>query len=120
MREPEGFREFVQARYPALVRLGALLTGDPGLGEDLVQSALMKTFRAWRRTPTARSAGQPGPRGPARAHLARRRPAQLGRTAMTDSDVTAVLDRTIDALSPRDPDPARSGRSRRGPVRPRR
>ena len=49
MREPEGFREFVQARYPTLVRLGALLTGDPGLGEDLVQSALMKTFRAWRR-----------------------------------------------------------------------
>ena len=49
MREPEGFREFVQARYPALVRLGALLTGDPGLGEDLVQTALMKTFRAWRR-----------------------------------------------------------------------
>ena len=28
MREPEGFREFVQAPYPALVRLGALLT-DP-------------------------------------------------------------------------------------------
>lgn len=49
MREPEGFRDFVAARYPALVRLGALLTGDPGHGEDLVQNALVKTFRAWRR-----------------------------------------------------------------------
>jgi RNA polymerase sigma-70 factor (sigma-E family) len=49
MREPEGFRDFVSARYPALVRLGALLTGDAGHGEDLVQAALVKTFRAWRR-----------------------------------------------------------------------
>jgi RNA polymerase sigma-70 factor (sigma-E family) len=49
MREPDGFREFVVARYAALVRLGALLTGDPGHGEDLVQGALVKTFRAWRR-----------------------------------------------------------------------
>lgn len=49
MREPDGFREFVVTRYPALVRLGTLLTGDPGHGEDLVQSALVKTFAAWRR-----------------------------------------------------------------------
>ena len=49
MREPDGFRDFVAARYPALVRLGTLLTGDHGHGEDLVQSALEKTFRAWRR-----------------------------------------------------------------------
>jgi len=49
VREPDGFREFVAARYPALVRLGTLLTGDVGHGEDLVQSALVKTFGAWRR-----------------------------------------------------------------------
>lgn len=49
VREPEGFRELVAARYTALVRLGTLLTGDPGHGEDLVQAALVKTFQAWRR-----------------------------------------------------------------------
>ena len=45
----EGFSEFVSGRYPALVRYGVLLTGDRGLGEDLVQSALVKTYGAWRR-----------------------------------------------------------------------
>jgi RNA polymerase sigma-70 factor (sigma-E family) len=49
VREPEGFRDFVVARYPSLTRLGTLLTGDPGHGEDLVQASLVKTFRAWRR-----------------------------------------------------------------------
>jgi len=46
---PDGFAEFVSARYPALVRYGALLVGDRGHGEDLVQDALVKTYRAWRR-----------------------------------------------------------------------
>jgi RNA polymerase sigma-70 factor (sigma-E family) len=45
----EGFAEFVGTRYPALVRYGALLTGDRGHGEDLTQEALVKTYRAWRR-----------------------------------------------------------------------
>ncbi len=45
----EGFSAFVGSRYPALVRYGVLLTGDRGHGEDLVQSALVKTYRAWSR-----------------------------------------------------------------------
>jgi RNA polymerase sigma-70 factor (sigma-E family) len=45
---PDAFTEFVTARYPALVRYGALLTGDYGLGEDLTQEALVKTYGAWR------------------------------------------------------------------------
>lgn len=49
MREPEGFRDFVAARYPALVRFGTLLADDAGHGEDLAQVALVKTLRAWRR-----------------------------------------------------------------------
>lgn len=44
---PAGFAEFVGARYPALVRYGAMLTGDGGHGEDLAQEALVKTYRAW-------------------------------------------------------------------------
>ncbi|GAA1840593.1 SigE family RNA polymerase sigma factor [Asanoa iriomotensis] len=46
---PPGFAEFVSARYTTLVRYGTLLTGDQGRGEDLVQDALIKTYRAWRR-----------------------------------------------------------------------
>jgi len=49
MSEPDAFREFVTARYVSLVRYGVLLTGDRGHGEDLVQGALMKTYRAWAR-----------------------------------------------------------------------
>lgn len=49
MKEPVGFRAFVEARYPSLVRFGALLTGDSGRGEDLVQDALVKTLQAWDR-----------------------------------------------------------------------
>ncbi len=45
----ESFSVFVGSRYPALVRYGVLLTGDRGHGEDLVQSALVKTYRAWSR-----------------------------------------------------------------------
>jgi RNA polymerase sigma-70 factor (sigma-E family) len=46
---PEGFAEFVAARYAALVRYGVLLTGDRGRGEDLTQEALVRTYRAWSR-----------------------------------------------------------------------
>jgi RNA polymerase sigma-70 factor (sigma-E family) len=48
-RGPVGFAEFVEVRYPALVRFGTLLTGDRGHGEDLAQEALVKTYRAWRK-----------------------------------------------------------------------
>ena len=43
------FREFVAARSPALQRTAYLLVGDWGLAEDLVQTALVKTYLAWRR-----------------------------------------------------------------------
>ncbi|MFN8074651.1 MAG: SigE family RNA polymerase sigma factor [Kineosporiaceae bacterium] len=40
----EEFAAFVDARFPALARFGALLAGDPGRGEDLAQSALMRAY----------------------------------------------------------------------------
>ena len=43
------FDSFVRARTPALLRSAYLLTGDQHLAEDLVQSALARTHRAWRR-----------------------------------------------------------------------
>jgi RNA polymerase sigma-70 factor (sigma-E family) len=45
----EDFREFVAARSPALLRTAYLLTGDRGHAEDLLQSALAKVYRHWRR-----------------------------------------------------------------------
>lgn len=46
---PDEFEEFVRARTGALLRSAYLLTGDQHLAEDLVQSALARTHRAWRR-----------------------------------------------------------------------
>ena len=49
MHEPEGFREFVGARSGALVRSAWLLTGDEGAAEDLVQTALVRSWPRWER-----------------------------------------------------------------------
>jgi DNA-directed RNA polymerase specialized sigma24 family protein len=43
------FEAYVRARSPALLRSAYLLTGDQHLAEDLVQDALIRTHRAWRR-----------------------------------------------------------------------
>jgi RNA polymerase sigma-70 factor (sigma-E family) len=48
-RPPTDFDEYVRARTPALIRTAYLLTGDQQRAEDLVQDALIKTYRAWSR-----------------------------------------------------------------------
>ena len=50
------FDEFVVARSPRLLRTAYLLTGDHGLAEDLLQTALTKAWFAW-----ARLDGDPEP-----------------------------------------------------------
>jgi RNA polymerase sigma-70 factor (sigma-E family) len=45
--EPDGFREFVQARSGSLLRSGWLLTGDWPSAEDLVQTALAAAWPRW-------------------------------------------------------------------------
>jgi RNA polymerase sigma-70 factor (sigma-E family) len=49
VREPEGFRDFVAARSPALLRSAWLLTGDEALAQDLVQTALARVWPRWSR-----------------------------------------------------------------------
>lgn len=49
MREPAGFREFVEARSPALLRTAWMLTGDQASAEDLLQTALARTWPHWQR-----------------------------------------------------------------------
>ena len=44
----DDFREFVLARTPALLGTAYALTGDRGIAEDLLQTALLKTYRHWR------------------------------------------------------------------------
>jgi RNA polymerase sigma-70 factor (sigma-E family) len=43
------FEEFVAGTLPALLRFGHVLTGSPEDAEDLVQEALAKSLRRWRR-----------------------------------------------------------------------
>jgi RNA polymerase sigma-70 factor (sigma-E family) len=47
--EPVGFAQFVAARSPSLLRSAWLLTGDDALAEDLVQTALARTWPRWER-----------------------------------------------------------------------
>ena len=45
----EEFRAYVAARHASLLRTGYLLTGNRADGEDLVQTALAKTYLSWER-----------------------------------------------------------------------
>jgi RNA polymerase sigma-70 factor (sigma-E family) len=45
----ESFPDFVTRQQQSLLRLAFLLVGDRGHAEDLVQTALMKTYRHWDR-----------------------------------------------------------------------
>lgn len=47
--QEESFREFVEGSWNRLLRTAYLLTGDHGAAEDLVQTALMRTYRHWGR-----------------------------------------------------------------------
>ena len=52
----EGYAEFVAARQLTLSRIAYLLTGDHHAAQDLVQSALVRLARHWRRV---RAGGYP-------------------------------------------------------------
>jgi DNA-directed RNA polymerase specialized sigma24 family protein len=52
--EPDGFREFVATRSPALLRSAWMLTGDAQLAEDLLQTALARTWPHWARVRAGR------------------------------------------------------------------
>lgn len=49
MADEAGFAEFVAARSPRLLRTAYLLTHDWALAEDLLQTALAKSWFAWSR-----------------------------------------------------------------------
>jgi RNA polymerase sigma-70 factor (sigma-E family) len=47
--EPEGFREFVATRSAAMLQSAWLLTGQQATAQDLLQTALAKTYARWQR-----------------------------------------------------------------------
>lgn len=49
MADDDGFKEFVDTRYVDLLRIAYLLTGSAHEAEDLLQGALVKVMRRWRR-----------------------------------------------------------------------
>jgi RNA polymerase sigma-70 factor (sigma-E family) len=49
VRAPEDFTDWLLAQRTALLRSATLLTGDPGLAEDLVQEAAVKVAARWER-----------------------------------------------------------------------
>ena len=49
MDSDDGFVEFVSARWSRLYRLAYLLTSDEAAAEDLLQSAMEKTYARWPR-----------------------------------------------------------------------
>jgi RNA polymerase sigma-70 factor (sigma-E family) len=49
LQRDDEYAAFVRARSHSLLRAAYLLTGDQHLGEDLVQEALARTYRAWNR-----------------------------------------------------------------------
>jgi RNA polymerase sigma-70 factor (sigma-E family) len=48
VQDDESFEQFMAAALPGLLRFGHVLTGDRHRAEELVQSALVKTYRRWR------------------------------------------------------------------------
>lgn len=71
------FREFFQAEFRPLRRLGYLLTGDWTEAEDLAQEAMVRTYRAWGRI---KERERPG--AYARSVLVNRRRSLLRRSAV--------------------------------------
>ena len=47
--EEEAFREYVEARTPALIRTAYLLCGDWHRAEDAVATSVVKLYTSWRR-----------------------------------------------------------------------
>ena len=49
--DDDGFRAFVNMRWPSLVATAYLITADRGVAEDCVQEALARVHRRWDRIP---------------------------------------------------------------------
>lgn len=97
-RDRTAFDAFVTSSSDGLLRTAYLLCGDRGHAEDLVQTALMRTARQWRR---ARDAPEPYARRVV-VNLAKDRWRQLRRRPTEAPLVADVPHLTTDAIDDRD------------------
>ncbi|MGY1743827.1 MULTISPECIES: SigE family RNA polymerase sigma factor [unclassified Blastococcus] len=97
--DERAFADFVSREQPALLRLAVLLTGDRGHAEDLVQTALVRTYRHWRRISAAGPPTAYVRRVMATSHVSWRR-----RLWTTEQVVETLPDRPDPAAAPADPD----------------
>lgn len=79
------FREFFEAEFRPLRRLGYLLTGDWAEAEDLAQEAMVRTYRSW-----ARITERDRPGAYARSVLVNRRRSLLRRSAVAAKHAPAL------------------------------
>jgi len=94
------FRDFVLARRGALMRSAYLLTGDRGLAEDLVQTALAKAYTAWKRVRGSDDPDAYVARVLINAHISERRRRRVREWFPGSVPERAAADRT-DALADR-------------------
>ncbi|MGY1745960.1 SigE family RNA polymerase sigma factor [Blastococcus sp. SYSU D00695] len=97
--DDRSFADFVAREQAGLLRLAVLLTGDRGHAEDLVQTALVRTYRHWSRVSAA---GAPLPyvrRVLVTSHVSWRRRRWHGEQVME-----SLPDRAEDATAPTEPD----------------
>ena len=108
--EDAEFTAFMRGRYPALLRTATFLMGDAGHGEDLLQTALLKTALRWRRlrdpgaaeaytrTVMVRQAGRSRRRKWVGERPAERLPEISGADASADVDLADALSRELARL----------------------
>ncbi|WP_299957355.1 SigE family RNA polymerase sigma factor [uncultured Modestobacter sp.] len=91
------FRHFVIEQRAALLRTAHLLTGDDGHAEDLVQQALLKTYRHW-----GRVSGRGDPTAYVRRVLVTTHTSWRRRLASTEQVVESLPDRAARPADERD------------------
>ena len=82
--DESGFADFVDREQPRLLRLAVLLAGDPGHAEDLVQTALLKTYRHWSRVSRTASPSAYVRRVLVNTHTSWRRRLSTGETVLAE------------------------------------
>src|SRR6266705_5502645 len=112
-RGDRGFREYVTTRSRSLLRTAYLLTGNRADAEDLVQSALAKTYQAWDRIEDRQALDGYVRRAMVNTHISwwrRRRldefptdelPDQVVADHARESDMAEVVRRALDRLPQR-------------------
>jgi RNA polymerase sigma-70 factor (sigma-E family) len=107
------FRDYIQARGPALLRSATMLTGNRADAEDLVQAALANTYLAWHKINDYAALDAYVRRAMINTHISwwRRRkleefptdelPDQVVADHARDSDLAEVVRRALDRLPAR-------------------